>query len=108
VEVDGFGGVAPFRPVVRAARVEELGSAASPAPDPFRGGRSDLPAMHAELVTLEAAFPARQEGRAEVILECQLDSQIFEALLPAGEGLAATPTAGDRLRLTGSRSKNGG
>jgi signal transduction histidine kinase len=101
VEVDGFGGVAPFRPVVRAARVEELGQAASPAPVPFRGGRSDLPAMHAELVTLEAAFLARQEGRAEVILECQLDSQIFEALLPAGDRLAATLAPGDRLRLTG-------
>jgi signal transduction histidine kinase len=101
VEVDGFGGVAPFRPVMRAARVDELGSAAPPAPVPFRAGRSDLPAMHAELVTLEAAFLARQEGRAEVMLECQRGSQIFEALLPAGEGVAATLAPGDRLRLTG-------
>jgi signal transduction histidine kinase len=101
VEVDGFGGVAPFRPVMRAARVEELGPDTPPAPVLFRPGRADLPAMHAELVTLEAAFLARQEGRAESILECQLGTQIFEALLPAGDGGNAALAPGDRLRLTG-------
>lgn len=101
VEIEGFGRVAPFRPVLRAARVEALGGAATPEPRSFEFKRSDLPMMHSELVTLEAAFLARQEGRAETILECQTGQQVFEALIPAGAEPLPRLTAGDRLRLTG-------
>ncbi|MBI5692093.1 MAG: sensor histidine kinase [Verrucomicrobia bacterium] len=101
VEVEGFGGLAPFRPVLRAARVTALGRDTRPAPVPSPQRRQHWPAVHAELITLEAVFLTRQEGRSEAILECQLDSLIFEVLLPIGESRDARFAAGDRLRLTG-------
>lgn len=101
VEVEGFSGVAPFRPVLRAARVQERGREPPPAPVPFSEARSDWPALQAELVTLEAVFLTRQEGRSETVLECQIGSQIFEALLTLAEGGSLRLNPGDRVRLTG-------
>lgn len=101
VEIRGFGGVAPFRPVLRAAKVEALGKSEPPAPMPFDFKRADLPMMHFELVTLEATFLARQESRSEGILECQAGPQVFEVLWPPGGGTTLKLAVGDRLRLTG-------
>lgn len=101
VEVEGFAGVAPYRPVLRAARVEQIGGESPPSPLAFPLNRRDWAAMQAELVTLEGVFLTRQEGRAEAILKFQNDSLIFEALLPIDRARNLRLTAGDRLRLTG-------
>jgi signal transduction histidine kinase len=101
VRVDGFASVAPYRPVLRAASVVERENTPPPRPVPFVYKRADLPKTQAELVTLEARFLARQEGRSEVILECQTDQQIFEVLLPLRGGALPRLTVGDRLRLVG-------
>jgi signal transduction histidine kinase len=101
VEIEGFGSVAPFRPLLRAANVEAVGLSAPPQPLPFEFHRADLPMMHSELVTLEATFLAIQEGRSERILECQAGQQVFEALMPLGGVPAPKLAVGDRLRLTG-------
>lgn len=101
VEVEGFGSVAPFRPVMRAAKVVELGRVAPPRPVSFDYARADLPAMHAELVTVDAEFLARQDTRGGHVLECVTGRQIFEVRWPAGESAGPALAAGDRLRLVG-------
>ena len=101
VEIEGFGSVAPFRPVLRAAKVEAVGQSTPPVPLSFDFQRADLPMMHSELVTLEAIILAIQESRSKSILECQAGRQVFEALLPSGGVPALKLAVGDRLRLTG-------
>jgi signal transduction histidine kinase len=98
VEVGGFGDVAPFRPLLRATRVVNLGETNPPAPVEFSFKTADLPQMHAERVSLTADFLGRREGRFETILQCRVGDQVFEALLP---GADADLAVGDRLRLTG-------
>ena len=101
VEVEGFAGVAPFRPFLRAARVKQLGREAPPSPVPFPLKRQEWAAVQAELVTLEGVLLTSQEGRTEAILKFQNESLIFEALLPIDEARGLRLTAGDRLRLSG-------
>ena len=101
VLVDGFGDVAPFRPVLRATQVVQLESGPPPEPLPFDFETADLPLMHSELVTLQADFLARREGRVESILQCRAGRQIFEALLPGGKTQLTDLVPGDRLSLTG-------
>lgn len=101
VEAEGFASVAPFRPVLRAASVTVRTVDAPPPPVRFAESRVDLPAMHAELVTLEGTYLARQEGRAEVILECQAGQHVFEVLVPVGRAPLPDLVLGDRLGFTG-------
>ncbi len=103
VEVEGFSSVAPFRPILRATRVVP-GAPPGPtpvAPVPFPEERAHWPALHCELVAVEAVLLTRQESRAETVLECQLGPLIFEALLPFTESAAARARPGDRVRIAG-------
>ena len=101
VEVGGFGDVAPFRPLLRATRVVNLGETNPPAPVGFSFKAADLPRMHAERVSLTADFLGRREGRFETILQCRVGDQVFEALLPGADAATTDLAVGDRLRLTG-------
>ncbi|MEI8289144.1 MAG: sensor histidine kinase [Verrucomicrobiota bacterium] len=101
VEVEGFGDVAPFRPILRATKVVDICREAPPAPVPFDFEKADLSLMQAELVTMEADYLGRREGRLETILQCRSGRQIFEALLPEGKSRFANLAVGDRLRLAG-------
>lgn len=102
VAIDGFGAIAPFRPILRATHVTKTGQSSSPAPQamdfhPRDGG----PNQHMELVTLDAEFLGLRTGKAETILQCRSGPEIFEAIL-----LQAAPTLprlnpGDRIALTG-------
>ncbi|MCU0749593.1 MAG: sensor histidine kinase [Akkermansiaceae bacterium] len=102
VEAEGFGAVAPFRPVLRASRVTLLSSGSPQAPLPFDFQTSDLSAHHAEWVTLDADFLGQRDGPIDGILQFRSGGQFFEALQP-NQGRAALPalTTGDRVRLTG-------
>ncbi len=101
VEVEGFGDIAPFRPVMRGTKVIKVEAVPVPAAVEFDFRSPDLPQMHAERITLEADFLGRREGRFESILQCQAGNQVFEALLPGGaEGLPEL-AVGDQLALSG-------
>lgn len=102
VEAEGFGAVAPYRPILRATRVKELATGTRPAPLPFTAKQQDLAALHAELVTLDADLLGVRDGPIEDILQFRDGERFFEAFLPDGDGAARPPLQpGDRCRLTG-------
>lgn len=99
VEVEGYAAVAPYRPELRAVRVEKVGGGEFPGAVPFNPQEAKLAHFHDELVKVDCEFLAQREGRNELILQCRAGDYYFEALLPASRmpGLAS----GDRLRLVG-------
>lgn len=101
VEVQGFAAVAPFRPILRAARVLLLGKADRPPPssfDPAGAPRFDL---HAERVVTECEFLAYREGLEEIVLQCRSGSSYFLARSPRSTLQQRNLQAGDQIRLTG-------
>jgi signal transduction histidine kinase len=102
VEAEGFAAVAPFRPVLRATRVAELGPADPPTPVPFDFQTSDLSAHHAEWVTLDADFLGQRDGPIDGILQFRAGGQFFEALQPnKKQAVLPALSSGDRVRLSG-------
>ena len=102
VEAEGFGALAPFRPILRALRVKELGKSLPVKPVPFDFENSDLSLAHAEWVTLDADFLGQRAGPIDGILQFRSEGQFFEALRPNESHEAELAlTVGDRLRLTG-------
>lgn len=102
VEAEGFGAVAPFRPILRAAKLTVLDRASPPKPEPLRLPRDRFIEQQAELVTLDAEFLARRDGPDEdVVLQCREGKWFFEASFPHGTKPALRLGAGDRVRLTG-------
>ncbi|MEY3897206.1 MAG: hypothetical protein RLZZ214_2727, partial [Verrucomicrobiota bacterium] len=102
VEAEGFGAVAPFRPVLRATRVTAIGESAPIAPISFDFKTGDLSALHAEWVTLDADFLGQRDGPVDGILQFLAGGQFFEALHPNKSHAHLPPLAsGDRVRLTG-------
>jgi signal transduction histidine kinase len=102
VEAEGFGAVAPYRPILRATRVKALAGGPPPAPIPFAASHQDLPALHAELVTLDADLLGVRDGPVEDVLQFRDGERFFEAFLPDGDAADRPPLRpGDRLRLTG-------
>lgn len=102
VDVEGFGAVAPFRPVLRATRVTASGGTAPITPVPFNFQTDDLSVLHAERVTLDADFLGRRDGPVDGILQFRAGGQFFEALQPNKKHNRPVDLAsGDRVRLTG-------
>ena len=100
IEADGFGAIAPFRPILRATRVNVLGHGGAPAPVALNPALNKISPYHGELVTLDAEFLIRRDGPAETTLECRTKAWIVGAVLPASAGLPKL-ASGDRVRLTG-------
>ena len=102
VMAEGFGAVAPFRPVLRASRVTNLGATAAITPVPFDFETEDPSRLHAEWVTLEADFLGQRNGPLDGILQFRAGGQFFEAIRPNTKvpGQLAL-TSGDRVRITG-------
>lgn len=100
VEVEGVGGMAPFCPVLRAARVVKQEHDLPPDPVAYDFEKANQPMMHDELVRLEADFLGQRASLDESILQCRAQQHIFEALLPGGSQLPKL-AVGDRLLLTG-------
>lgn len=101
VEVEGFGAVAAFRPILRATRVTHLKqSPTPPEPVPFDFKTADLPALHAEWVTLDAQFLGHRTGPSDGIFQFRSGEQFFEAIHP-DKNFEIPLTQGDRVRLTG-------
>jgi signal transduction histidine kinase len=101
VEAEGFGAVAPFRPVLRATRFIERGDTTPITPVPFDFETGDLSAFHAEWVTLDADFLGQRDGPMDGILQFRAGGQFFEALHPNKNHTLLPLASGDRVRLTG-------
>lgn len=102
VEVEGYGAVAPFRPILRAVRVTEFDASESLLPVSLDLGKSDLSMLHGEWVTLDADFLGRRDGPLEGVLQFRSGERFFEALHPnRSESVYHDLVIGDRLRLTG-------
>lgn len=102
VEAEGFGAVAPFRPILRAAKLTVLDRASPPEPEPLRLAAERFVGQQGELVTLDAEFLARRDGPDEdVVLQCREGKWFFEASFPHGTKPVLRLGAGDRVRLTG-------
>ena len=101
VVIDGFGAIAPFRPILRATSVTKTGQAAAPPPQRIDFRLKDGPNQHMELVTLDAEFLGLRSGKDETILQCRSGSDIFEATLPQPAPTLLRLNPGDRIALTG-------
>lgn len=99
VEVEGYAAVAPYRPELRAVRVEKFGGGVAPDVVPFDPQGARLPLYHDELVRVDCEFLAFRKGPHDGALQCRTGDFYFEALLPTLQ--MPVLNAGDRLRLTG-------
>ncbi len=100
VEVEGFASIAPFRPILRAFRVQMLTKGSPPQPKPLDLTAGTLVGLHEELVSVDADLLALRDGpNGATTLQCRADNWFFEATLSANG--KPRLTAEDRLRLTG-------
>jgi signal transduction histidine kinase len=101
VKVEGYGAIAPFRPLLRATRVTQVSKGPPPEPQAMDFHAKDVTLLQMEFVTVIADVVAIRSIQEETILQCQTDSTLFEALLPHGSAPHPSYIPGDRLRLTG-------
>lgn len=102
VRVMGFGRMAPYRPVILAAKVRPTGASKPPLPVRMDLSLGYQPAMHDELVAVEAEFLGLRHGQSDELLLCRSGGLFFEAVLPGGaEGQTSGLGPGDRIELRG-------
>lgn len=105
VSVEGYGAIAPFRPLLRATKVTRTGSSPLPEPLPmdFKSNfqTMDHSLLQMELVSLDADFIGSRSIQDETILQCRANGMVFEAILPQGTPPQPTFIPGDHLKLTG-------
>ncbi len=100
IEAEGFASIAPFRPILRAIRVQRLAESAPPQPKPLDFAPNKLVGLHEELVSVEAELLALRDGiNGTTSLQCRAENWFFEATLPAEGKSRLSPQ--DRVRLTG-------
>lgn len=98
----GFGHMAPYRPVLRAASVNRTGSEPPPEPKSFAAARQNLSSAHDEFVRLRAEFIGLRKGRNEDLLWCREEGDFFEAVVsPDDDEILKKLVPGDLLELTG-------
>ena len=100
VSVEGYGSLAPFRPILRAIRVNEISRGKRPKPEPMNFHATDVTRFQTTLVTLQAVLGNIRKVRHETILQCTSNGVQFEAVLPA-ETDHPDWQVGDTIRLTG-------
>lgn len=101
LEIEGFAAVAPFRPILRAARIERLGNATLAAPHRLQPEKGIEVGMHGERVVVDCVFLALRRGLQETVLQCRTGDSFFEAWLHGPDRPDLLLSAGDELRLTG-------
>jgi signal transduction histidine kinase len=105
VGIEGYGAIAPFRPLLRATKVTRISN--GPPPEPvammlqpdFQSMDSSL--LQMELVSVEADFLGSRDTHSETLLQCRAQGMIFEAILPHSSRPLPEFIPGDRLKLTG-------
>ena len=101
VEVQGYGDVASFRPLIRAIAVTRMGPAGI-EPRLLAGfTKAELMRHHHDLVTFSAEVGMLREAPGRWVLACQVQDQPFEVFLSKSSGVFADVGPGDRVRLTG-------
>lgn len=100
VSVEGYGAIAPFRPILRAIRVTEMARGPSPQPEPMNFHATDVTRFQTTLVTLQAVLGNIRKVRQETILQCTSNGVQLEAILPT-ESDHPYAQIGDTIRLTG-------
>jgi signal transduction histidine kinase len=101
VKVEGYGAIAPFRPLLRATRVTQVSNGPLPEPLAMDFHAKDVTLLQMEFVTVVADVFGVRGVQDETILQCQTDGTMFEAILPHGSAPHPSYIPGDRLRLTG-------
>jgi signal transduction histidine kinase len=99
VEVEGFAALAPFRPVLRASRIVQLGKTTLAAPVNLKPHHGVAIELHDERVVVDCVFFALRQGLHNTVLQCRQGESLFEAWLPDHYDLKLR--SGDQLRLTG-------
>ena len=101
VNVEGYGAIAPFRPLLRATKVTRVASGPPPEPLAMDFPSMDSSLLQMELVSLDADFLSIRSVQDETILQCRANGLVFEAILPHGSVPPPEFIAGDRVKLTG-------
>ncbi len=101
VTVEGYGAIAPFRPMLRATRVHLVASGPPPNPVSIGFPANDAALLQMELVRLVADVLGVQVMKDETIYQCQTDGVVFEAILPYRSTPEIRIAQGDRVTLTG-------
>ncbi|MBK8094551.1 MAG: sensor histidine kinase [Verrucomicrobiaceae bacterium] len=103
VEAWGVGSLAPFRPTLRASRVQKIAPGTAPEPQPLGLDPRDLTRHHAQLSSTEAEYlTTRLATDGETVLQCRAGEWIFEARLSlAASDHLPVLSRGDLLHLTG-------
>ncbi len=101
VSAEGYGAIAPFRPLLRATKVTSLASGPPPEPLAMSFPVMDNSLLQMELVRLDADLLGSRSIQDETIFQCRNDGTVFEAILPHGSAPPPVFIPGDRLELTG-------
>jgi len=101
VSVEGYGVIAPFRPLLRASKVTRIADGPPPEPLEMIPPSEDSSLLQMELVKLEAAFLGSRSFQDETIFQCRANGTVFEAIMPRTDAPAPEFVPGDRLQLTG-------
>ena len=102
VVVDGYPGVAPFRPILRATKVELSGKAETPVPLRLNPEAGIQPNLHNEFVELDCEFLGSVRAASKrTILQCRSGNTFFESNWTKSDTETSAPEPGDTIRLRG-------
>ena len=102
VVVDGYPGVAPFRPILRATKVELSGKAETPVPLRLNPQAGIQPNLHNEFVELDCEFLGSVRAASKrIILQCRAGDTFFESNWTKSDTETSAPEPGDTIRLRG-------
>lgn len=101
VEVEGFAAVAPFRPMLRAAKVRMIGKGDLPAAKRLDPKLEIRPNLQNERVVIDCEFLAKLEGPQDTVLQCRAGGRYFETWLPSPIRYEKELKPRDVLQLTG-------
>jgi signal transduction histidine kinase len=102
VVVDGYPGVAPFRPILRATKVELSGKAETPMPLRLNPQDGIQPNLHNEFVELDCEFLGTVRAASKrTILQCRSGNTFFESNWTKSDTETSAPEPGDTIRLRG-------
>lgn len=101
VKVEGYGAIAPFRPLLRATRVTPVSTGPPPDPLPMNFHAKDVTLLQMEFVSVVADVFGMRSFQDETILQCQADGMAFEAILPHATAPQTQFVTGDQVQLAG-------
>jgi len=101
VRVEGYGAIAPFRPLLRATRVTPVSSGPRPDPVPMNFHVKDVTLLQMEFVSVVADVFGIRSFQDETIVQCEADGMVFDAILPHASMWRPHFVPGDIVQITG-------